>query len=662
MNKLDNYQNKAVMAMDKHSLIVAPPGSGKTTVIINRVKYLIENEGVNSNNIIVITFTKMAAQNMKTRFSKLISNSYLPFFGTFHGLFYKILLRHEKVIKIIEGSEGYNLIRKVLMGYMEEVSDEKIKEVLNSISLKKTTLNKEQFTSTVSNDIFDNCYKTYETYKKEKGLLDFDDLQIKCRELFINNKKVLDYYKRLFKYILVDEFQDCDQLQIDILKMLNTNIFCVGDEDQCIYSFRGSTPQCMIDFHREFTNGKKVYLKYNYRSLKNIVDLSKIIIKENKSRHNKEIISYRENIGDISFEIPFNEQEQTKLIINKINQYKNRGIRYSENAILYRTNMESRSLIDGFIRSKIPFKLLDKEYNFFNHFICQDLLAYLKLSIDPYDKVSFNRIINKPFRYISKNSIIKVINNNEKLGVIDLLTSSEDIHPFQIKNLEKLKKDISSLNKFSLQAAIDFILSDLEYSHYIREYCDKFKHNQQDLLEIIDEFKNSSLEFKSIINFLVHINNVQENLKEIKKSSNIDGVILSTIHGVKGMEFKNVYIIDLVDEILPHKNGMENIEEERRLFYVGITRAINNIHMYSPKSINGKFRKVSPFLPNELLNGKEKANNMGIKCGDIISHSYFGQGRVERIIDETIDISFEDNIIRRFSIKTLIENNIIKRL
>lgn len=662
MSKLDSYQGEAVVSEDKHSLVVAPPGSGKTTVIINRVKYLIENEGVNSSNIIVITFTKMAAQNMKIRFSKLLSNCSLPFFGTFHGLFYKILLRHEKNIKIIESSEGYNLIRKVLTGYIEEVSDEKIKEVLNSISLKKTTLNKEQFIPTVSNNIFDKCYEAYETYKKDQGLLDFDDLQIKCRELFINNKRVLYYYKSLFKHILVDEFQDCDQLQIDVLKMLNTNMFCVGDEDQCIYSFRGSTPQCMIDFHREFINGKKVYLKYNYRSLKNIVDFSKTIIKENKSRHNKEIISYRKNIGDISFEIPFNEQEQTKLIINKINEYKNRGIRYNNNAILYRTNMESRSLIDGFIRSKIPFKLLDKEYNFFNHFICQDLLAYLKLSIYPYDKVSFNRIINKPFRYISKNSISKVINNNEKLDVINLLTSLEDIHPFQLKNLEKLKKDISSLNKFSLQGAIDFILSDLEYSHYIREYCDKFKHNHQDLLEIIDEFKNSSLEFKSIINFLAHVNNVQENLKEIKKSSNVDGVILSTIHGVKGMEFKNVYIIDLVDEILPHKNGMENIEEERRLFYVGITRAINNVHMYSPKSINGKLRKVSLLLPDGLLNSKKKANNMGIECGDLISHSYFGQGKVERIIDETIDISFEDNIMRRFSIKTLIENNIIKKL
>ncbi|MGL5245477.1 MAG: ATP-dependent helicase, partial [Sarcina sp.] len=302
MSNLDKYQLCAVKAKKKNTLIVAPPGSGKTTVILNRIKYLLEDKGVKNSNIIVITFTKAAAENMKSRFKSICPNVNAPFFGTFHGLFYKILLRYKDNIKIINTGETYTLIKKEFIKFTEEVSDEKIKEIANNISLKKSANNhNKEFKPSISNDVFDSCFNAYENYKKINGLYDFDDLQIQCKNLFVENQKILDNYRGLFRYILVDEFQDCDSIQIELLKMLGTNIFCVGDEDQCIYSFRGSSPQCMVDFETEFKEGEKIYLKYNYRSLKNIVELSKNIIKENTQRHIKDIEAFKKLNGTIEF-------------------------------------------------------------------------------------------------------------------------------------------------------------------------------------------------------------------------------------------------------------------------------------------------------------------------------------------------------------------------
>ncbi|MGG5461792.1 ATP-dependent helicase [Clostridium sp. B9] len=660
MSRLDKFQQEAVRAQGKSVLVIAPPGAGKTTVILNRIKYLLEERKINGINIVVITFTKAAAENMKSRFKEMSSGGVIPFFGTFHGLFYKILLRNKEEIRIIESRDSYNVVRKVLSTYMEEVSDDKIKEVLNNISRRKVSSKELEISMGI--DVFDKCYEAYETFKTQRGLLDFDDLQIKAVDFLKNNPNALGYYKNLIKYILVDEFQDCDEIQLEFLKLINNNVFCVGDEDQSIYSFRGATPKCMINFSEDFEESEKVYLKYNYRSLKNIVDLSKEVIKNNKERYSKEILAYNENGGKIEFKTPFNESEEANMIIDKIEKSKKIGEKYSDNVILYRTNMESRSFIDAFIRKKIPFKLLDKEYNFFNHFICKDLISYLKLSIDPYDKEAFNKIINKPFRYVSKNAVYGVINSKKQENVFDLLMNGEGIHPFQMRKLEELKNDIAYLNKLSLNSAIDFILGDLEYSQYIREYCSKFKQNQEELLEIVEEFKSSASDFKSIIQFLTHIASVEENLENLNSKGNIDSVILSTMHGVKGMQFKNVYIVNIVDETIPHKNSMDNLEEERRLFYVGVTRAINNVYLYSPKNVRGKFKDISMFLANIGLEEAFSIKDYGIKTGDAVRHNYFGIGEVSGIDKGTIEIKFIQGDLRKFSLKTLVENNIIEKI
>lgn len=656
---LDNYQVNAIKIKEKNVLVVAAPGSGKTTVIINRVNYLIEERKARTRDIIVITFTKAAAENMKNRYKNTFNKTISPFFGTFHGLFYKILLREGYKINIIESGKCHSIIRVILSKYFDDVNDDKIREVLNNISLFKTSLgNIENFKPTISNEIFKECYEQYEEYKTKEQLWDFDDLSIRVLYLLKNNERILNGYRGLFKYVLVDEFQDCDELQIEFIKLINqgNELFAVGDEDQCIYSFRGSKPEYMVDFHNSFKNGKKVYLTTNYRSKKNIVDISKKLICNNIGRNKKEIISYENEKGIIKFLKPYNEYVQGEEIANIIKEFV--GESYSNNAILYRTNMEARSLIDSFTRRKIPFILLDKGYNFFEHFICKDIINYLTLSIDPFNKVAFNSIINKPFRYISKSNLSYVSKYEEHKNVFDILIDKNDTAPFQAKKLNELKSDISYLNKISLGSAIQYIISSLGYIDYLREYANKFNQNFSDLEDVLEELKGAAEGFKTIIEFLTHVENVKE---EIEKNKIIkDGVILSTIHGVKGMEFKNVFIINCVEETIPHKSSIEdNLEEERRLFYVAITRAIKNLYVFSPKTIRGKFSDVSRFILESGL--EEESNNVdyGIKKGDIVYHRQYGDAKVKNIKADKITLDFKEGISRSFSLRVLMENNLI---
>ena len=655
---LDINQRNAVYIKEKNVLVVASPGSGKTTVIINRVNHLIEDLKINEGNIIVITFTRAAADNMRNRYKNIFKKEKAPFFGTFHGLFYKILLREGYDIKIMDGGKGHAIIKNVLSRYFDDVNDDKVREVMNNISMFKTSLcTINEFKSTVSKDIFLECLKAYESIKEREGLWDFDDLSVKVLKLLTENKRILEKYRRMFKYILVDEFQDCDNIQVSFLLLMNKDneLFAVGDEDQCIYSFRGSKPEYMVNFHDTFKGGVKVKLLTNYRSKNNIVEVSKRLIDKNENRNEKEIISYCDSHGIVHYSTPYNEYMQGEEIAKYIKE--NYQGTYADNAVLYRTNMESRSMIDILTKRKIPFVLLDKGYNFFNHFICKDLINYLKLSIDQYDKNAFAWIINKPFRYISKENLGYINSYQEHKSPFDILINKKDMPPFQCKKIDDLRKEILYLNKMSLGSAIQYIISTMGYIDYLREYANKYGQSLDDLEDVLEEFKGAAEGFKTITEFLVHVNNVEEQIESSKVVE--DGVILSTIHGVKGMEFNNVYIINCNEEVIPHKSSMEeNIEEERRLFYVGITRAINNLYVFSPKTMRGKFREASRFIAESHLEEESEKVDYGIEVGNMLYHRTYGEGSVIEIDKDKITIKFKD-ICRSFSLKVLMENNLI---
>ncbi|MGH4139829.1 ATP-dependent helicase [Clostridium sp.] len=664
--KLSKEQRAAVFSDSRNLLVTAGPGSGKTVVIVNRIVNLINEQKTSPKNIIVITFTRAAAINMKNRYIAINGRDRVPFFGTFHGLFYKILKNYYGEIAIIDTLEVYKLIKNVLMSYLDEVSDEKVKEVINSISVFKTSGDSmENFAPSIDKGIFTAAYNIYEQYRKEKNLYDFDDLQIGCRDLFIKNYKVLQGYRSLFQHILVDEFQDCDSMQVEILKLLNedNSIFAVGDEDQCIYGFRGSNPECMVKFSQHFKGGGKLPLSTNYRCPKNIVEISMNIIRNNKMRNEKDIVAFKEKDGGIVVINNINENSQAEEISCIIQRRKEtQDKNYSDNAILYRTNVECRSIIDIFIKKRIPFKLLDREYDFFQHFICKDIIAYLKLSIDSSDKFSFLRIINKPFRYISKLNLDKLRRNIVREDCFEMLKESEGIPVFQMKMLDKLKKDIHILNKLSLKSAIDNIVLSIGYHDYIVEYCSKFKIHLGEMEDVIDEFRQSIEGYNSIIAFLAHVDQVKEEISKGKKNVDEDAVILSTIHGVKGMEFKNVFLINCNEENIPHVNSMDkNIEEERRLFYVGITRAIDNVWLSICKSVKGKVKETSRFVVECKIMGEGGAN-LPFKEGDIILHKNFGTGKVISITNRDINLEFEGGIIRKFDAEVLYNNALISKV
>ncbi|MGL4772713.1 MAG: ATP-dependent helicase [Clostridium sp.] len=655
---LDKYQREAVSAKDKNILVVAAPGSGKTTVIVNRIKYLMDNLNIPNRNIIVITFTRAAAMNMKERFGGRIA----PFFGTFHSLFYKILLREKRNVKIVESFMVHRIVESIVKKYSDVVNEDKVKEVINNISRFKTSIvSLEEFEPTVSNDVFTEALRSYQMYLEKEGVMDFDDLALEVLKLFQNQEKLKEY-REIFKYMLVDEFQDCDELQVQFLKLINGNgensLFAVGDEDQCIYSFRGSKPEYMVSFSNIFRAGKKYYLSMNYRSLTNIVNTSIKVIENNKQRNTKEIKSYRGGEGDVVLCETFDEKTQGEFISKEIKEQVSLGGEYKDNIILYRTNIESTAIIDTLIKENIPFNMLDGEYNFFEHFICKDILNYLKYSFDIFNRELFTSIINKPYRYVSKGSIGYVKGYVEYKNPFDILIDKNDTPPFQRKKLEDLKKEIVMLSRLSLNSAIQYIISDLGYIDYLKDYSERVGSSIEDLEGILEEFKSSASSFRTLPELLAHIEGVKDKLRESKENKEENRVNLATVHRVKGMEFKNVYVVNCNEDNMPHRSaGEENIEEERRIFYVAITRAKDKVYVISPKTQKGKFMSKSRFIKEGEI--KEKELEIGAKVGEDIHIKGHGMGKIIEVKRDVIKVIFDGQMERSFSYTVLNQNGLI---
>lgn len=652
---LDYFQTKAVTSDSRNLLVVAAPGSGKTSVIINRAVYLIKNKGVNISNILVITFTKNAAINMRNRYLAASGDKNAPFIGTFHSLFYKIFEEYFGKITIITNSEAYAIIKNTLNSFSDSITEERVNEFLNYISIYKIQ-GKKSLNENIDFEILRKCYEDYENYKHKNNLNDFDDLQIKVYKLLKENSLILKKYSTSFKYILVDEFQDCDEMQIKILQLLNKNcsIFAVGDEDQCIYSFRGSMPQCMVEFEKYFSKGIKTYLGINYRSTSDIVIASMKLIKNNKLRNNKTVKSFIKKKSNINIINCLDNKHQCLKILDKINILSSSDLN-NKVAVLYRTSSENKLLIDLLIKNKIEFQLLGDNYNFYENMICRDLISYLKLSVDFTDVESFISIVNKPYRYIGKMNLQKLKNNKYKEDCFDFI-SNLGIANFQVKSLGKIKKLLKKCSELDTQGAVNCILYKINYYEYIKDYCIKYKSELSDFDCIINEFLEICSVYNNIQDFINHTLIVKKKIKSNVKSN----VILSTIHGVKGMEFNSVLIMNCIDGYMPHERSMpNNIEEERRVFFVAVTRAIENLYLYIPKSLKGSERKVSRFINECDLQTREVSQSL-FEIDQIVVHNSFGKGIIRSIDKEKIKIEFSKGLIRQFDLNSLNNNNLIK--
>lgn len=658
IDKLNENQKRAVEHLNGPCMVLAGPGSGKTRVITYRIANMVVNKEIKPTSILAISFTKASSVEMKNRALSLSKDYRMNkvTYGTFHSVFFRILrffVKYDLDSILDEKSK-----RLALKGIMKNLNienaddDETVGQVINEISFVKNELmDKYDFDSEIlSSDEFIKTYNMYEEYKSQINKIDFDDMLIKTYELLLNNNQALQRVRSAYKYILVDEFQDINKVQFEVLKLIANpmnNIFVVGDEDQSIYGFRGSRPDFLLEFEEYFEGTNKVVLDINYRSKEEIIDIANRLIEKNDNRYEKVIKCGQGNGAQINYVSPEDSEEEAVFIAKDIlEEIKKDYVEYSDFAVIYRTNIQSRALVDVFMDRRIPFVVKDSIITIYDHWAAQDILAYLRIGLNPQNNKDWVRIINKPFRYISKDNVNMV---KDESDFINALINKCNLHPKQVKTINDLDIDLSYLKTLNPKNAISYIRTSLDYDRYILDYCTNRKIKTNGLIEILNELESSATNFKTIKDYLEHIDRVKSELVDNKNNKNTDGVIFTTMHSAKGLEFKNVYIIGANEGTIPHEKSydieddekkIEQIEEERRLMYVAITRAEENLYISSPINKYGKKVSKSRFIDDIKAPTKKEIEQITI--GDKIYHKKFKEGTIIQKEGSSIKIRFSD--------------------
>lgn len=658
IDKLNENQKRAVEHLNGPCMVLAGPGSGKTRVITYRIANMVVNKEIKPTSILAISFTKASSVEMKNRALSLSKDYRMNkvTYGTFHSVFFRILrffVKYDLDSILDEKSK-----RLALKGIMKNLNienaddDETVGQVINEISFVKNELmDRYDFDSEIlSSDEFIQTYNMYEEYKNQINKIDFDDMLIKTYELLLNNNQALQRIRSAYKYILVDEFQDINKVQFEVLKLIANpmnNIFVVGDEDQSIYGFRGSRPDFLLEFEEYFEGTNKVILDINYRSKEEIIGVANRLIEKNENRYEKVIKCGQGNGAKINYVAPEDSEEEAVFIAKDIlEEIKKDYIEYSDFAVIYRTNIQSRALVDVFMDMRIPFVVKDSIITIYDHWAAQDILAYLRIGLNPQNNKDWARIINKPFRYISKDNVNMV---KDEADFINALINKCNLHPKQVKTINDLDIDLSYLKTLNPKNAISYIRTSLDYDRYILDYCTNRKIKTNGLIEILNELESSATNFKTIKDYLEHIDRVKSELVDNKNNKNTDGVIFTTMHSAKGLEFKNVYIIGANEGTIPHEKSYEieddekkteQIEEERRLMYVAITRAEENLYISSPINKYGKKVSKSRFIDDIKAPTKKEIEQ--ITVGDKIYHKKFKEGTIIQKDGSSIKIRFSD--------------------
>ena len=616
MVKLNKNQAKAVAHIDGPCMVLAGPGSGKTRIISQRIVSMVLDHGIPPTRILAISFTKASSLEMKKRTLAYGKDDRLNkvSFGTFHSSFFRILRRYAGVSleDLLLDLDRFKLVRSILK-YLKisNYNDDDVLDLLNEISLVKNELvdYRDYDSQSFEHEIFQKAYRLYEDEKKRHGKIDFDDMLIQAYDLLNNDLAILSIVRQVFKYILIDEFQDINRVQFELIRLIagqENNLFVVGDEDQSIYGFRGARPDFMLEFDQYFPSARHILLDTNYRSSKDIVDLSLGLIKKNKKRHPKDLKAFSKDPARISYIYPKDTDDEARLVADQIFDRvgSQKGADYGDFAVIYRTNRQARAFVDAFMDKRIPFILKDAPKTIYDHWVSLDIIAYLRIAMEIGSGGDWARVINKPFRYISKKSLAKA---EASMDFLDCLLNDEDIKDFQKKNLEDLYIDLNYVRGLSPQYGISYIRTTLDYDRYILDYCHERRIKSQQIVEILDELEAAAGPYRTILDFFKHIDQVRE---EVKKNADKTagsslatsadkGVVLTTMHSSKGLEFDNVYIVGVNEGIVPYQLGDDSkldIEEERRLLYVAITRAKRFLVISSPLKRFGKKIGQSQFL------------------------------------------------------------------
>ena len=603
-------QAQAIQHTDGPCLVLAGPGSGKTLTIVNRVKYLIEKQKVRPEEILVVTFTRFAAVEMKSRLCLVMGKRDLPVtVGTFHGIYYGILKWAYRMNQenILSETEKYQILRGVINKERMEIFDEEdfIQDLVAEIGkVKNNRIPLEEFVSEkCSADAFRNIYRNYERHRKELKKIDFDDMLVLCYELFRSRPDVLAQWQKKFRYVLIDEFQDINRIQYDVIRMLaqpENNLFVVGDDDQAIYGFRGADSELMLGFGKDFPDAKQILLGMNYRSTANIVQNSLKLIENNVERYSKKLEANREGGSCLHIQEVKDPVEEAEYVLEEIQKCKENGIKEEEIAILFRVHTDARAVVEAMVERKIPFQMKEHLPNIYEHFIAKDIMAYFRLATGKRRRQDFLQVMNRPKRYLGRDSV-----SGSQVSFEDMRKFYCD-KDWMIDRIDQFEWDVKMLMKMAPYAAIQYIRKRIGYDDFLKEYAFTHQINRSDLNEVLAEIEEAAKAFSSVEEWFAHVEEYTETLKVKEKERNRPrpGVRLMTIHASKGLEFKQVFLIAANEGRIPYQKAKtdKEIEEERRLFYVAMTRAKDFLKICYVKIKNGKEVTPSRFVDELLKN------------------------------------------------------------
>ena len=606
--QFNEAQIQAIQHNKGPCMVIAGPGSGKTTVLTHRVRYLIDRCGVKPSDILVITFTKAAAEQMKFKFKGLSEGrSSAVTFGTFHAVFFTILKAayNYSARCIITPQVQHEFVKDQIHRLELEYDDEKeaVDGVLSEISrVKGEAVNIDEYESRcIPPQSFRIIYMAYDDMLVRKHLIDFDDMIVQCRELLMQREDYRRAWQNKYKYILIDEFQDINKAQFDVVRILADeyrNLFVVGDDDQSIYGFRGSAPQIMLDFNKYYSDAVRIDMCINYRSTGNIVFASRAVAEENEHRYYKDITTYNSQ-GDTVSVYEFNSLNDEKaFLVSEIRRLIDTGIAADDIAVLSRTNVIGNMYMSRLESDGIPCCDYSVVQDIYEHWISKDILTYIRIALGSRERIDFLRIINKPLRYISRSYITQPAD-------INALKRGYEGNEQMSKQVEKLVSDISMIRSMSPFAAVNYIRKGVGYDEYIRNYIYEHKADKEELYNVLDELAHRASQYMSLSQWLDGIAEYIRQCDKDRQNNTADGVHMLTMHGSKGLEYKIVLVMDVCEGIIPYNKAVldEQIEEERRLFYVAMTRAKEKLYLLYPKQRYNKDTTRSRFI-EEILTAR----------------------------------------------------------
>lgn len=620
--KLTEKQRAAVLHKDGPALVLAVPGAGKTTVLLARTANLIINHKVNPASILSITFSRASALDMRNRYYNFFSDitSIGANFSTIHSFSYELIRKYSIMnnisYKIIEedGSKGLkrDILRKLFKEYNgENIDDDALEDLINVIGYVKNMMLKDdelkEYSDSLDIKYFLEIYDGYEQIKKGNNYIDYDDMLTLAYDILQEDKELLQRYRNLYEYIQIDEGQDTSKIQHKLIELIanpKNNVFIVADDDQSIYSFRGAYPKFLLEFDRMYKNTKKYFIDQNFRSTPEIVALANRFIKINSERFDKEMKTANPSGASVNLVKVKDELQEVDYIIKELNLAESKG-----SAILYRNNMAAIKLADELSRRGVSFYIRDYNKFFFRHFIIQDIRSFILFTLDNSDIESFSRIYYRINSFISKETF-QLITSRSKgdKDLFDLAESLVDLSNNQKGALGRMRKIFAFLKLKAPGDFIDYIDKELGYGKYLKDNCGNMGYSYESLKVILSNLKALAVRCNSFAAFLVRLEELEKVLEGAKLMKGKSPLTLSTIHSSKGLEFNNVFLIDMIENIMPTRSSIDNydrgnigeLEEERRLLYVALTRAKKRLHIMVMESKNDEKVKPSRFI-DEIL-------------------------------------------------------------